>query len=152
MATSAITFESTFTLSSPYSTGECALLFRPPSNISGKLCYIEVKIFQMMWGTTYNTPDATHTYILRASGWTQPYSARVQGSGSQQVNGPLATLCYGQNATGLPILAFIPDGPHTVTFKVERLDLGTIGTALTDLDFIICMTIVPANGRQTPLT
>ena len=150
MATSAINFESWFTLNSSYTLGECEFSFTPPSNISGKLCYVEAKIFALSWDDIYATPQPYHSFVLRGS-WAQVQTRNVEPR-KEGLNTPLAVYHYGQAShTSVPTLVQIPAGPHNVRFWLTRLDLGPMGVATTDLSFMICFNIVPADSRQTPL-
>lgn len=152
MAHSAIAFEGSLLLSESKLTGEREFYVRPPSNIAGKLCYGEVKIFNLTWGTEYTTPKSYHTFVLRIDGWMQPQSARIEANNQQRTQVPWATVTYDGTMSSFPILFNMPPGPHTVRINVERLDLGEIGTTTTgDVDFIVGFDIVAANSRQTPL-
>lgn len=142
MATSSIAFEGVLS-----STGSVDFNFTPPAHLWNTLCYGEVKLFQLSWGTTYTSPASHHTFILRESGWTQPQSVRCQTSGQSIANQPIATMNYGQAGRGLPFLFFMPSGPHTISFTVDRLNGTEIGTP----NVIVVMDIVPANSRPTPL-
>lgn len=77
MATSAINFQGLLTLNSDLNKAEREFTFRPPSNIAGKLCYVDVKAFALSWDETYTTPQSYHSYLLRSS-WTQPQSGSVE--------------------------------------------------------------------------
>lgn len=150
MATSTVHFEGTFTLNTAFTRGDWECTFTPPSNISGKLCYVEVKLFHMTWDTTYTTPAPYHAFVLRNS-WAQVQTMNVEAS-TQGLRTPLAIMTYGgPYSVGAPTLVQIPAGPHPIKFWVQRLDLGPIGAQLTDLDFTVLMTIVAADSRQTPL-
>ena len=151
MATSAIAFEASLVLDTATSLGEREFFVSPPSNLAGKLCYGEVKIFNLTWGTEYTTPKAYHTFVLRIDGWMQPQNARIEPL-KQTVMSPWATLTYGGDMHSVPVLFNMPLGPHTVRMTVERLDLGSIGTsAVGDVDLIVVLDIVAANSRQIPL-
>lgn len=232
MATSAIAFQGLLTLNSNKTSGEYQVLFRPPSNLSGKICYIEAKLFTLSWDVIYTTPQAYHTFVLGSS-WNQVQAASVEGTSSapwkcdttlgaggtagdttvtvanafgiaygmtvtssiagipssttvtgvsgttitlsnaltanmangsaitfyqlpyqmtQRNNAPLAMLTYqSMSSSGLPTLVYIPDGPHPVTFTVNRLDKGIIGDEFSDLSLGVLFTMVPANSRQPPI-
>ena len=150
MATSAINFQSLLTLNTGLTRGECELEFRPPSNIAGKVCYVDIKAFALSWDDLYVTPQVHHSFLLRSS-WAQIQGGSVESS-TQKVNAPLAILNYSsQQSASLPVLVYIPDGPHQLRFTVQRMDGGVIGIATTDISMCILMSIVPANSRQPPL-
>jgi hypothetical protein len=67
------------------------------------------------------------------------------------VGNAIATMNYGNRGLGVPFLFFMPDGPHSITFTVDRLDLGVISTGTADPDMIVVLDIVPANSRKAPL-
>lgn len=148
MAHSAIAFEGSLVVDGV--VGEREFFVRPPSNIAGKLCYGEVKIFNLTWGTEYATPKSYHTFVLRIDGWTQPQSARIEANDQQRTQAPWATVTYDGTKSSFPVLFNMPPGPHKARVTVERLDLGAIGTS-GDVDFIVGVDIVAANSRQTPL-
>lgn len=77
MATSAVAFRGLLTLNSSLNQGEAEMLFRPPSNISGKLCYVDCKSFVLNWDDLYTTPQTHHAFLLSSS-WAQPQSANVE--------------------------------------------------------------------------
>lgn len=81
MATSAINFQGNLTLNTDLNMGEVEFSFRPPSNISGKLCYIDTKAFALSWDELYATPQSYHSYVLRSS-WPQMQSASVETASS----------------------------------------------------------------------
>lgn len=152
MANSAIAFEGNLLVNSTATLGEREFFVRPPSNLAGKLCYGEVKIFNLTWGTEYTTPKSYHTFVLRIDGWMQPQNARIEANNEQRIYAPWATLTYGGVMSSTPILFNMPTGPHTIRITVERLDLGPIGTTTAgDVDFIVAFDMVAANSRQTPL-
>ena len=57
MATSSITFEGSLDLNTANTFGSLEFNFKPPSHLANQLCYAEVKIFQLSWGTTYSSPS-----------------------------------------------------------------------------------------------
>lgn len=77
MATSAVNFQGNLTLNSDLCKGEVEFQFRPPSNIAGKLCYVDTKAFGLRWDETYTTPQVYDSFLLRSS-WAQPQSASVE--------------------------------------------------------------------------
>lgn len=77
MATSAINFQGNLTLNSDLTIGEVEFQFRPPSNIAGKLCYVDTKAFGLRWDETYTTPQVYDTFLLRSS-WAQPQSVSIE--------------------------------------------------------------------------
>lgn len=151
MATSAITFEGSLDLNAANTFGSLDFQFKPPAHLCSQLCYAEVKIFQLSWGTLYGSSASHHCFILRQRGWTQPQSARVQPANQSMVGNAIAVMNLGSPGTGVPFLFFMPDGPHTITLTVDRLDLGIISSGAGDPDMIVVMDIVPAASRQIPL-
>lgn len=157
MATSAVSFLGPVTLSEDLKTGEARFTFRPPSNLSGRDCYLEAKLFTLTWDESYATPQPHHSFILR-SDWRQLQAGAIEPVSStnadmtQRFNTPLAILTYqSMQSTSIPTLVSIPDGPHTVTFSLCRLDDGVIGISTTDMVMAVMLTMVPANSRQPPI-
>lgn len=79
MATSTISFQGVLD-----SSGSCEFFFTPPSNVSGKNCYVEVKSFGLSWPTAPTGTNVYDTYLLESS-WAQIQSLSVEPYG----DGPL---------------------------------------------------------------
>lgn len=157
MATSAITFQGPVTLNSDFTTGTASFTFRPPSNLSGKDCYLEARAFALTWDETYATPQPHHSFLLRSS-WNQIQAGAIEPISAtnteftQRFNPPLAMLTYqSMQSASIPTLVSIPHGPHSVTFTISRLDNGVIGIATTDIVMCVMITMVSANSRQPPI-
>lgn len=149
MAHSAISFDGKLTLSGTTS-GEITFNFTPPSNLQDKLCYIEVKGFDMMWDTEYTNPKSYHTFKLSSS-WMQPQGIDVQST-YQRPNAIIASKTYGGLLNSYPVLVNIPSGPQNVRFMVERCDGGNISASANSvIDICILISAVAANSRQTPM-
>lgn len=103
MATSAINFQGNLTLNSDLTKGEVEFQFRPPSNISGKLCYVDTRAFGLRWDETYTTPQVYDSFLLRSS-WAQPQSASIEtnSEGPLRVETTLSAQAHltGATATG----------------------------------------------------
>jgi hypothetical protein len=151
MATSAISFEGTFSLNTANTFGTLEFPIVAPDNLAGKLCYAEVQLFQVSWGTTYPSSASDHAFLLRQQGWTMPQSSRIQGSSQSLVGVPIASMTYGGTGRGVPFLFNMPQGGHLVTFTLERLDQGVISAGAGDPDFVIVFNVVPAASRTAPL-
>ena len=83
MATSTICFNGQLT---PTTLGEayCDLTFTPPSNLSGKLCYVEAKGFTFC--NQYTGKQGWHTFLLY-NNWQQVYGSHVDYNPSAQDSG-----------------------------------------------------------------
>lgn len=224
MATSTVQFSGQLTATS-LGEGYVDLPFVPPSNISGKLCYVKANAFN--FSPTYSGKLGWQTFELYADGWSQVQTAavdwnpdaghsgnfsctttngsaeltgvsvaygmvagsRLYGSGVSSgqtvvsVSGSTITMSAAATSTGTPtvtyfndantrqttqvplasnndyslnsypVLCQIPDGPHTIRFRVKRADNGHIISSLLTgyLNFAATFSIVPANSRPTPL-
>ena len=226
MATSTITFNAPL-IATSRAEAYCDLPFTPPSNLAGKLCYVQARAFNAIigwsgssaWNTlllyndwpqvqcaqvdydpnaqdfgsftcTTTTSSKTLTSVdppigyvvgteIRGTGITsgttvESYSGSTivmtnaftgTGGSSQSLvflapsgrvrqlaNGPIAANNgYGFNP--FKTLVQIPDGPHTVRFRVKRADKGSVTNSTTTSPFSMyaIFEIVPANGRQTPI-
>lgn len=155
MATSAVTFEATLSLNSAGTRGEYCFFFRPSSNISGKLCYVEAKYFHLVQTKgdgTLVTPNNANTFLLHAD-WAQIQNTWTSDT-SEQPAVPLATLSHGSFATeSFPVLVQIPDGPHNVLFHVRRLDGGAVTPepSTDTVKMVVGLTVVQANSRMAPI-
>lgn len=108
MATSAVNFQGNLTLNTDLTKGEVEFQFNPPSNISGKLCYVDTKAFGMRWDETYTTPQVYDSFLLRSS-WAQPQSASVETNqdGPFRVETTLDAAANVTTATSLGEFTFI---------------------------------------------
>lgn len=100
-------------------------------------------------GTTVTLSNA----ITAATATTQPYFCVTPKSERQNPTAPLAVYNdFGQQKC--TTLCYIPDGPHTVRFKVSRFDKGIIVSQLSSriAGFSVIFNIVPANSRQPPIS
>jgi hypothetical protein len=146
--TSVVSFTGTLSGIGATSTlAEIETTFTPPSNISGKLCYVESTFFTWDFGTgitpTQNSRDAFYV----SCNWAQPLSASVDSD----VTKPTAPLAAQMNnnfyATG-PVLCRIPNGPHPVRFSVYRPDKGYLNGASGDCILALTLKIVALDSRQ----
>lgn len=157
MATSAITFQGYLVANSTQTEGELRLNFTPPSNLAGKLCYIQLKSWTMTWSTGYSNPTQIDTFFLK-SNWNQIQAATLSGettttSERQLPASLLATKTLFENGNGPPILANMPPGPHTVSFIVNRSGGGALSAATAnDCYMTLIFEIVPAAGRTAPIS
>lgn len=141
----------TFNLSGP-ATGSVAYMsstFDPPSEIAGKLCYVESTFFTWDNGTTSMT---TNDCIYVECDWAQPFSYGQYASGVATKSAAVAV--WAGTAMGFaspgPVLCNIPEGGHTVTFKFTRYS-GQSLTVVADNYVTLCLKIVPADSRQLPI-
>jgi hypothetical protein len=123
--------------------------FTPPSNIAGKLCYVNAIYFVFANGSaptpTINQADC----FLVTCDWAQPWSVTTNNSGSK-LGAPLAFMTNNRSYTSGPVLIRMPNNPHVVRFNVSRPDgnalTGSSGTSILTLH----LSIIVANGKQPP--
>ena len=151
--TSLATFTGSATVSDSDKSVEFEYFYSPPSNISGKLCVVEATFFSWDWGGNGNqTSDYLYSPVLVSTSWQQPFSTSTVTSTTK----PLAPLASNQAlvSVGLgPTLCRIPDGPHTVRFKIYRpTTSGTISaSAGSPGTMFLSLKIIDASGRQPPI-
>lgn len=112
--------------------------FTPPSTISGKSVFIVTRAF-----TLIDQVDITTEYInffLRCSSWSQP--CNTYNSTNRSTDRSFILSKYMTNepfSPSSPILAYIPDGPHTLNFEIEQIE-SSHGPVLTNgLKFVIML-------------
>lgn len=142
----------TFELSGP-STGSVASLsttFDPPSEIAGKLCYVESTFFT--WDNGITSMSANDC-IYAECDWAQPFSygQYLPGVATKSAAVAVWTGQVGPAFPG-PVLCNIPEGSHTVTFKFTRYSNQSLNASTTDLNYVtLCLKIVPADSRAPPI-
>lgn len=144
MATSAISFKGPVSFQNSYEV-TLTFNFKPPSNIEGKLCYVEVRGFLVQF-------DAAVTFdplgFTLECDWPQS-QCYYDNSGSINPRSPLAIYTTGgQRLQSQPVLVSMPCGPHDVTFTIKRVTPEPFSDIA---DVFIFLSIVPANSRQSPL-
>lgn len=151
MATSVITFKgkpNTLT-ETDLTTQRIIFQFTPPSNIAGKLCYVECASGIWDYGGTITGIGGRDLFMISAS-WAQPLNASIDNSDNRQLPGTAIAI----EATNLPmgsigpVLCSIPTGPHEVTFTVRRVDGGNVTNNVDTTFFYAVLKIVPADSRQ----
>lgn len=152
MTTSIVSFDAIVKSSGTFTVAEVESYFTPPSNIAGKLCYIECQSIQ--WDYQYGAPNTSRTTHTVYASWSQPRSCTVE-NGYTKPGAPLGILQYSPYyrvfPTG-PVLCFIPEGQHLVSFTLERTDGGLLAATNTATNYMtLVLKITPANGRQPPL-
>jgi hypothetical protein len=117
MATSTISFQGVLD-----STGSCEFNFTPPSNISDKICYVEVKSFGLSWPTAPASPEVYDTYLLNSS-WSQIQSMSVEpyGSGPYYKTVTLVTGGSDPSLNTLTPVSFTASGTY-LTGKASTTD------------------------------
>lgn len=151
MATSVFTFSGITTVADNLLTATLDANFTPPSNISGKTCYVHCTAFNWDFAgstLTFSSREAISFY----HSWPQTLSGSCTKNGTT-LRVP-AALFHSNNAmfysTG-PILCYIPDGPQTVSFTVYREDGSPIASSMANNYFFAAFKIVPADSRQPPI-
>lgn len=149
MATSVLSFEGTCLLENSDKRARLSVNFKPPSHLSNRLCYAEVKIFQ----THSKATRVDDPFLLRIEGWTQPQNIRVENGVQGSTSCVLAYELIGVEK-GIPFLFFMPDGPHSIDFVINHLDPTEVVVSGTDKTFraIVVLSVVPANSRVAPLS
>lgn len=155
MATSNFYFSSPATVSSSLTTAEATLSFTPPSNISGKLCYIQCSVWNWDFTSSPSPALTSRDAFAFECSWSNPNSGvcskLTDGTSFTQPNTAVVGVYFNNISydTG-PILAMIPDGPQQVTFTVFRPDGGSVaGTdGPNQGQFFASLKIVPADSRQ----
>lgn len=151
MATSLITFEGNFDLSST-TAGSASYTFTPPSNLAGELCYGKVEIFRMKWDTLYSSPGTMDSFLISQDGWSVPQSAKYKDGVETGGRPPIAQFNINGAEAAAPFLFMMPESTHTLTFDVRRIDGGAIAAATTNkITYFIAMNIVRASSRQMSL-
>jgi hypothetical protein len=119
------------------------VIFKPPSNIAGKPCY--VKCSYIAWDFTTGFANNSRDCMLVYASWTQPLSAKSVPIGSR--TGYRTTYTHG------PVLCYIPEGPHIVRFDVRNLENGGLlaGSSTTTNFFRLVLNITPADSRQSTI-
>lgn len=158
MATTIVTFEQEILaadFTTPYSVAEKEVTFVPPPAISGKLCYLECTVFT--WDA--NTPHVDLAGALLYTSWPQ-VETRFIKNGKTYLNSPVA-ICFGMATKGYfsqpaKFLIQMPDGSHTVRFKIQGYAGSDAQTELTGDEsagnrFFAMFQIVPAASRPAPL-
>lgn len=109
-------------------------------------------------GIAYITSIDSNSQITldRSAGTTTANGVQYYGvvpkSQTQYPKAPLAVFNdYGPQP--VTTLCFIPNGPHTIKFKVSRFDKGIITQSIwgRSLAFSVVFEIVAANSRQPPI-
>jgi hypothetical protein len=150
MATSVYSFLGTATASSDLKTGSVTFNFDPPSNVRGKLCYVKANFFSWKYSVDPTTAVVSRDSFSVRSSWTHIQCGDTTSLGTR----PGVALATNQNAFSYssgPVLTSIPDGPHEVTFTVNRNSGdGVCGSGSTNT-FFIALEFVAANGRRAPI-
>lgn len=112
MATSAIAFQGLLTpTNSNFNEATVSFNFKPPSNLEGKLCYVDTKAFGVSWSTSYPNMSGYFGFLLRSS-WPQVQAASVEPLSSTNAgyslmnasgNYPATTIGTAQSAAGTTI-------------------------------------------------
>lgn len=154
MATSTIAFQGPLTLSSDLTSASCDFTFTPPSNVSEKNCYVEVKSFGLSWREMYDTPAVTDTYILNSS-WPQIQSFSTEPSGT----GPLSVYATVSNATPVATTATASntatiknDGTtatQPISYFTNQVTTGKVTTTATTTKDKADITVTAATGIQS---
>lgn len=151
MATSVVTFKgkpNTVT-ETDLTTQRISFQFTPPSNIAGKVCYVECASGIWDYGGTVSGINTRDLFIISVS-WAQPLNASIDNSDNRQLPGTaIAAGATNLPMSGIgPVLCSIPNGPHEVTFTVRRVDGGDVTSNVSTTFFYIALKIVPADSRQ----
>lgn len=125
MATSTITFNSQLTGTSQ-TEYYCDLPFTPPSNLAGKLCYVQAKAFS--FPNTWSGAQSWNTLFLYAD-WPQVQAAQVDFNPSLQDSGS-ATCTATNGSTAVTLVN--PAVGYTVGSEVRGTGFAT-GTTMTDV-------------------
>lgn len=156
MATSVFTFRGLPTLNSNRTLATINITFDPPSNLAGKLCYVECPAWNWDNKTEPTTAITAHDLFMFTTSWTQPISGYVTPSTEY----PLGITMRNQAAFGFmfnnqcystgPILCQIPNGPHLVTINVYRTDGGEVGGDSTNI-FTASLKFIEAASKSPPI-
>jgi hypothetical protein len=161
MATSVYAFRGVVTPTSANDAAYVEFTFDPPSNISGKGCYVQCTFFDWQSKTE---PTPVIDSLAFGSSWAQVCSGTVVDGKSftlvdpyQDVSStfknpgraPMGILANKMFFSTGPVLCSIPSGPHRVTFNVYRPDGEDIsGGDQKENLFYACFKFVAADSRQ----
>lgn len=156
MATSTYTFMLNLDLSSDKTIASKEVMFTPPSNLSGKLCYVQSTFFNWDFRTSPATALTSRDTFTVYCSWATPQSGIVtmdnNGSRTMETKASLGFMNNNFSTSTGPLLVSIPDGPHPVTFTVYRPDGKEVGGNGDDTGLLtLCLKFVQANSRQPPI-
>jgi len=145
MATSIVNFSGVVKTNSTQTTASLDVYFVPPSNIAGKLCYVQCTYIG--WDYTTGVATTSRDVITVTASWAQPLSGKSTT--------PLASHNFSparRVSPHGPILCHIPEGQHQVTFTMQRINGGILaGSSTTNNYMNVVLKISPANSRQPPV-
>ena len=146
MATSAVAFSGVVSFNNELSQ-TMTVTFTPPSNLEGKLCYAQVTVFQLLFGLESTTPS--NGWKVDCD-WPQVQCSTDTHTSGHKASCPLAIWHTGYGSLqSHPVLISMPQGRHNVTFTFSPINVDNF---ITDaIDVLLCLSIVPASSRQTPL-
>lgn len=156
MATSTYTFILNLDVSSDLTSAMKEVMFTPPSNLSGKLCYVQSTYFNWDFLTSPSPSLTSRDAFAVYCSWATPQSGTVtmdnNGSRTTETKTNLAFMNNNISTSTGPFLVSIPDGPHPVTFTVYRPDGGSISGSSDSTGLLtLCLKFVQANSRQPPI-
>lgn len=112
--------------------------FTPPSTISGKSVFVVTKAFSLV-----DQLDVTTEYVnffLRCSSWSQPCNTYNGINRSTERSSILSKYVTNETFTqSSPVLAYIPDGPHTLNFEIEQIESSHAPVLSDGLKFVIML-------------
>jgi hypothetical protein len=150
MATSTLTFQLSG-LAQSTTEQTFSVQVDPPSNIRGKLCYVECTFFGWDHYTALSPSLNAKDVFYLTCNWAQPLSS-TNTNGKTLPGCALAAFNNNFYTGAGPVLCRIPDGPHEVTFVVKRWDGGEVSDDLTNTNYaLIFLKVVPANSRSPPI-
>lgn len=165
MATSVYAFRGVAVAEEDNSSAYVSINFDPPANLKGKQCYVECTVWNWDFGTSPTPALTSRDAFAFSADWSQvacgtivdgqtfeatpPTTNDVLKNFKAPGRAPMGVFYNNISYSTGPVLCFIPNGSHTVTFQVYRPDGEDVcGGAFVKNLFYAVFKIVAADSRQ----
>lgn len=152
MATSLVTFDGPVDFHGSHLTGDVEFIFQPPSNLAGKLCYVECRLFHYSYTQRPLSIHEGDAFTLKMD-WATPQAVTTNINDTRPGSICATVSVYGPSNSVGPMLVQIPNGPQRLRAVVAH----SRGAQITEDPEMEAATIIAvfamteANARKAPL-